>query len=211
MLWTTSGHGSGWRFRTRSKRDHGIAPRPVRRLRSLTPAGPTCQGRTVRQYCEHVSIRCSLPRMCFRGSITRQLNSLCTLRSAGCPTATPHSVPGGGRFPGQRSIRCKVRPRGSVFLLSQAWPSTHAVQISSRMRGALVRRGAVSGTPTARRSSARKRLSGAARWGKGSCRVEFHAKHSRRNKHGASPRAADSWARYVSAKTCSSALAQTGF
>ena len=51
----------------------------------------------------------------FRGSITRQLHSLCTLRSAGRPVATQHSVPGVATFPGQRSIRCKVRPRGFSF------------------------------------------------------------------------------------------------
>jgi hypothetical protein len=32
-----------------------------------------------------------------RGSITRPAHSLCTLRSAGCPTATQHSVPAGGQ------------------------------------------------------------------------------------------------------------------
>jgi hypothetical protein len=36
--------------------------------------------------------------MCFRGSITQQLHSLCTLRSAGHPTTTQHSVPGGGHL-----------------------------------------------------------------------------------------------------------------
>lgn len=37
-------------------------------------------------------------RLCFRGSITQQLHSLCTLRSVGCPIATQHSVPGGGHL-----------------------------------------------------------------------------------------------------------------
>ena len=69
-------------------------------LRSLTPAGPRRSGQTAR-----VGAASAIPNdgrsqqeRNFRGSITGQLHSLCTLRSAGCPTTTQHSVPGGGHL-----------------------------------------------------------------------------------------------------------------
>ena len=51
--------------------------------------------------------RCSLPRLLrrrlprqldFRGSMTRPAHSLCTLRSAGYPNATQHSLPAAGQL-----------------------------------------------------------------------------------------------------------------
>ena len=64
----------------------------------MTPAGSS--GQAIR----HDDAASALPddgrsqRLCFRGSITQQLHSLCTLRDVGHPIATQHSVPGGGHL-----------------------------------------------------------------------------------------------------------------
>jgi len=67
--------------------------------RSLTPVGPSRSGQTTRVgAASALAYGGRSQRLCFRGSITQQLHSLCTLRSAGRPTTTQHSVPGGGHL-----------------------------------------------------------------------------------------------------------------
>jgi hypothetical protein len=65
----------------------------------LTPAGPSRSGQTTRVgAASALAYGGRSKRLCFRGSITQQLHSLCTLRSAGHPTTVQHSVPGGGHL-----------------------------------------------------------------------------------------------------------------
>jgi hypothetical protein len=81
--------------------------------RASPPAGPLIPGHTGKRYCLPCGKLRRLPRrISFRGSITRPIGSLCTLRSRGRPRSTQHSVPAGGQpLPG-RVTTCRVRSEG---------------------------------------------------------------------------------------------------
>jgi hypothetical protein len=115
-----------------------VEPHVCNPPRSMTPAGPSRSGQTTRVgAAPALAYGGRSKRLCFRGSITQQLHSLCTLRSAGLPTTTQHSVPGGGHL-----SRAAVETlQGSferfqffIILLSQAWPGAHADQIGATPR-----------------------------------------------------------------------------
>jgi len=70
----------------------------ARMLRSRTPVESRCQAIRGTSMLPSVVVTTSASTpINSRGSITRPARSLCTLRSAGCPNATQHSVPAGGQ------------------------------------------------------------------------------------------------------------------
>jgi hypothetical protein len=99
--WTWAGSSAtlpSYRRRRRISQVPG-EPHVCNPLRSLTPAGPSRSGQTTRVgAASALAYGGRSQRLCFRGSITQQLHSLCTLRSAGHPATTQHSVPGGGHL-----------------------------------------------------------------------------------------------------------------
>ncbi len=91
---------------------------------SSTPAGPLRSATTALRWCLPPFQRRRLPREPkFRGSITRPIHSLSTLRRMGYPTATQDSLPDGWpTFPGRDWLpACAQRKvSGHPILLSQA-------------------------------------------------------------------------------------------
>jgi hypothetical protein len=64
---------------------------------SATPAGPTRQAMAAIRCCPRVCPERGLPRRVFRGSITRPVHLLSTLRSHGRPSAAQDSLPPAGQ------------------------------------------------------------------------------------------------------------------
>jgi len=85
-------------------------------------------------WCLPISTRRRLPRLSFRGSIAQPTDSLCTLRSMGCPSTTQHSVPAAGTLGRAGLLTCRVPIKSfnvSPHIPSfQAWPGARGFDLN---------------------------------------------------------------------------------
>ena len=69
-----------------------------------------------------------LPRQpTFRGSMARPQNSLCTLRAAGCPANTQHSLPAAGQLCRVGLVTHRVPTKGFSFVSLHRFPLSQAL------------------------------------------------------------------------------------
>jgi hypothetical protein len=105
------------------------------RVRALLfdPGGTETPGHTAPPCCLPRPQRCRLPQTgYFRGSITQPTHSLCTLRSAGYPNTTQHSLPAAGQAlpggigyplgPNERFQPIIASPFPRLRLAQAGWP-----------------------------------------------------------------------------------------
>ena len=90
---------------------------------SSTPAEPWHSCCPMPGCCLPLVIRRRLPQRIFRGSITRPTDPLCTLRSAGYPITTQHSVPAASTLCRVGLFTYRVPLRSFYFLLEASPPS----------------------------------------------------------------------------------------